>query len=927
MSGYSFIETEQKFQKKWEKDQIYSFDPSSDRKTFVIDTPPPTVSGSLHIGHAFSYIQTDIIARFQRMRGKNVFYPMGWDDNGLPTERRTQNLYAVKYDPKKSFDPSFQAEKAKPSQKRGRAEFRPISRENFIQLVRAQLKEDESEYKKFMQRLGLSVDWRLNWRTIEPLAQSLAQLSFLDLYKKGFVENRLSPVLWDTQFQTAVAQADTEDRPRQGFYWRITFKTADQRDEFAIATTRPEMLPACVAIAAHPEDDRYKKLLGRKALTPLFERQVPILPSTHADPEKGTGILMICTYGDMEDASFCQKHNLPVLSLIDEEGFLKGLLFDKEPFKSERPDQAQAFYSRLKALRAGQARLKIVDLLKEKKLLRGEPVSALQHIKFYEKGDFPLEILPKRQWYIKTLERRGELLRQGRKIKWHPPEMRKRYEQWVEALNQDWCISRQRPYGVPFPVWHLNDGLGQADYSRAVVPDKREFYHEKDLGRFMILGGYSPTEGKDYMEYITAPGGRLALPIDPFKQCPKGMSEGQRNRPGGFSADANVMDTWNVSSLTPYINSGWILNAERHEKLFPADLRPQSHEIIRTWAFYSIAKAWFHEKAIPWRSVVISGWALNPQRKKMSKSKGKTFKPDQIIKEYGVDSLRYWSGKARLGRDTVIDENSLKTGRRLVTKIFNAGRFVLSQAGDEPFNEERVLRRVATPLDRAWLAGLLEEKIQALKSLEDYRHALALEIIEKSFWSFCDNYLEMAKARAYQMKDRPEGISARSSLDYSLYLFLKLFAPYLPHITEELWQKRYVKESLSAQKSLYREERALQKIREELCNGGPSSFKPKSLLERAFLLLAQIRKAKTASGKSQAVALKSLQITAEPKFLREFALYREDMAKTVRVPVEAIALVEGDEKPEPSVQLVFEKDLAQDPKAAGDKSSGESLTR
>ena len=912
MSGYRFSEAEPKLQKKWEKDRIYSFDPSSTKKTFAIDTPPPTVSGSLHIGHIFSYTQTDIIARFQRMRGKNVFYPMGWDDNGLPTEKRAQNLYHIKCDPQKSFDPSFKAEKAKPS-KSHKQPLQAVSRENFIRLIRLQTQEDESAYKKFMQSLGLSVDWSLSWQTISPYAQSLAQLSFLDLYEKGFVENRLSPVLWDTQFQTAVAQADTEDRPREGFYYHIGFKTHDENpDEFVVATTRPEMLPACVAIAAHPDDERYKKLLGRHALSPLFERRVPILPSLHADPKKGTGILMICTYGDRDDAVFCQKRGLAVLPLIDETGFLKPVSFDKAPFSSLRPHKAKEFYTPLQGLRLLKARSKIASILKAENLLKADPKKSLQNIKFYEKGDFPLEILPKRQWYIKILERREELLQQGRKILWRPASMRKRYEQWVEALNQDWCISRQRPYGVPFPVWYRNDSSGRANYRHLILPDKKDFYCEKPPGPpGGIAGSASPSSSavRDDIKYATAFGrASLYRPVDPLREAPKTMEEGQRGKPGGFSAERDVMDTWNVSSLTPYINSGWILNTKRHKKLFPMDLRPQSHEIIRTWAFYSIAKAWLHEKSIPWKNIAVSGWALTNEKQKMSKSKGKSLQPARIIKDYSVDGLRYWAGKARLGQDTVLDENSLKTGRRLVTKIFNAGRFVLSQVETQDFNEESVLNCVTLPLDRAWLSALIDKKTRALENLEDYRHAEALEIIEKSFWSFCDCYLEMVKARAYQMKNQAEGSSAKAGLDYSLYLFLKLFAPYLPHIADEIWEKRYTRQSQSAHQSLYRPPSGLKKIRQKLCPEDDPRFQPESLLKNAFLLLGQIRKAKTTAGKSQAVPLKSLQITAPSKALGEWAFYREDLARAVRVPLQAISLIANEEAAPAGVKIVFQED-------------------
>ena len=639
MSQYNHIEAEKKYQKKWQEEQTYAYHSSSEKETFVIDTPPPTVSGSLHIGHIFSYTQTDILARFHRMLGKNVFYPMGWDDNGLPTEKRVQNLYAVQCDPKEAYDPSFKAEKVKQKN----LAYRPVSRKNFLEICKNQVLEDEIQYKNLWNHIALSVDWKQSYQSIGAYAQNLAQFSFLDLYKKNLVENRLSPVLWDTQFQTAVAQADVEDRPKPGFYYNIAF-FSEELGEFVISTTRPELLPACVAVAAHPEDDRYKKFFGKQAITPLFHRKVPIFPSSHADPEKGTGILMICTFGDMEDVAFCNKHKMPVLQLIDDEGCFMDIAFGKDPFQSSKAKWANSSYSHLKGLRVKQAREKIVDILKAKSHLRAEPKECLHNVKFYEKGDFPLEILPKRQWYVKILDHKEELLQQGRKINWYPPSMKKRYEQWIEGLNQDWCISRQRAYGVPFPVWYKIDDKGGTDYSQVMIPEITNVLNEKYIS-------FDPfkLEWKGGSELLP---NKPMGPVDPLRQTPQGFAEEQRNKAGGFIADSHVMDTWATSSLTPYINSGWLFNLERHKKLFPADLRPQAHEIIRTWAFYTIAKAYFHEKQIPWKNIAISGWVVAPNRSKMSKSKGNALTPENLMETYSADAVRYWSAKARLGQDT-----------------------------------------------------------------------------------------------------------------------------------------------------------------------------------------------------------------------------------------------------------------------------------
>ena len=932
MSKYKHLEVEQKHQKKWAEEQTYKYFSDSDKQTFVIDTPPPTVSGSLHIGHIFSYTQTDILARFHRMQGKNVFYPMGWDDNGLPTEKRAQKLYAVQCDPKKDYDPHFKAKKTTDK----KAIYKSISRRNFLEICAVQVLEDEAKYKKLWNHIALSVDWSQTYQTISPYAQSLAQVSFLDLYKKNLVENRLSPVLWDTQFQTAVAQADVENREKQGFYHNIVFKT-ESEEEFVISTTRPELLPACVAITAHPEDERYKKLFGQKALSPLFYKKIPVLPSPHTDPKKGTGILMICTFGDMEDAAFCLKHSLPVGQLIDEQGFFIDINFNKGFFKSEKVSEAKANYSHLIGLRVWQARKKIVEILKQKSFLKAEPKECLQNVRFYEKGDFPLEILLKRQWYVKILDHKEELLHQGQKIHWHPPSMRKRYERWVEGLNQDWCISRQRVYGVPFPVWYGLDFKGQRDYSRVIVPKKESLFADP-LGQ-----AHYP----DKLSYKTSSLiAKSSWPIDPLKQSPEGLKEEQRDKAGGWTAETDVMDTWATSSLTPYINSGWIFDKLKHKKLFPADLRPQAHEIIRTWAFYTMAKAYFHDKQIPWKNIAVSGWVLTPDKMKMSKSKGNALTPENLIKNYSADALRYWAAKAKLGQDSLYDENLFKTGKKLVTKIFNAGLFTFIQVKNSPWiNLKNHLKEITTPLDKSWIKSLLQTKAQAIDQLQNYKHSLALESIEKGFWLFCDNYLELVKARVYQLKDQPEGLSARRALDCSLYIFLKLFAPYLPYVTEELWQSRYLKESSSLHnstwlgksvldKTMSSLERSIKNERKQIRNQNkagrfsPILTKPayflalvtggvrkqrknissmsddsSSLLENAFFILEQARNQKSKQNKSLASSLKRLEITASSKHLKEFELYKEDIARASHVDPKNIVLIKKNHRAKITVQI------------------------
>lgn len=898
MARYNHLDIEKKHQNEWEDQQIYAYESPSQKESFIIDTPPPTVSGNLHIGHIFSYSQTDIIARFQRMQDKNVFYPMGWDDNGLPTEKRTQNLYNVQCDPQKDYDPVLKVEKEKKS-----SPIQRISRKNFLEICRKQVLEDEIQYKNLWKSIALSVDWNLNYQSISPYAQILAQMSFLDLYKKGYVENRLSPVLWDTQFQTAVAQADVEDREQKGFFHNIVF-TVVGGGEFVISSTRPELLPACVAVAAHPDDKRYKKFFGQKALVPLFHREVPIIPSPHAQPEKGTGILMICTFGDMEDVAFCRKQKLPTLTLIDEQGFFKDVSFHKVPFQSQKAEEATAFYSQLKGLRVLPARKKIVEILKEKNLLKGEPAECLQNVKFYEKGDFPLEILPKRQWYIKVLDHKENFLKQGSKIEWHPPSMKKRYEQWVEGLNQDWCISRQRAYGVPFPVWYSLDEKGNPDHSQPLLPE----FPQLEIQPSPSFSVKSSLE--DFQKTASLSG----WPIDPLKQAPEGFKEEQRDQRKGFQPDKDVMDTWATSSLTPYINSGWLLNPEKHGLLFPADLRPQAHEIIRTWAFYTIVKSYFHEKQIPWKNIAVSGWVVNPNKEKMSKSKGNALTPENLIKSYSADAVRYWSARARLGQDTLYDENLFKTGQRLVTKIFNASRFVQMQMDGSPYLDwHSSLQEITSPIDRAWIKELVQTKFYARECLQKYSHAMALESIEKTFWAFCDNYLELVKSRVYQLKDQKEGLSGKRALDYSLYTFLKLFAPYLPYVTEEIWQSRYRRESTSIHKALWKDSGDAYWEDKKASLFSLKAFikflkrKKKGIhLESAFFILDQIRSKKSQHNKSLASPLKRLELSASLSHLREFALYKEDIARASHVALEDIVTLNKGYLKQPVVKVTFE---------------------
>ena len=751
---YKANEAEIKWGEFWESQGVYKYNPEVSReKTFVIDTPPPTVSGSLHVGHVFSYTQTDVLARYQRMKGKNIFYPMGWDDNGLPTERRVQGLYGVRCNPVLPYKEGWEG-KASDKKKKNEEE---ISRKNFLEVCQKQTAEDEKKYEKLWRHLGLSLDWSQQYETINDRCRKVSQLSFLNLQNKNLVDYKESPTMWDTTFQTAVAQAEVEEREKGGFYHDIRFSVEGGGD-FVISTTRPELLGACVAVVAHPEDERYQSLFGKYAVTPLFNVKVPIMPAEHADKEKGSGILMVCTFGDIHDVEFWKKEGLPLRQVIEKEGTLAGVTYGTAKFPSEDIHKANEVSSQLKGLYVKQARKKVVELLSEEgsclatkgKALVGEPKPTQQFTKHYEKGDHPLEYISTRQWFIKVLDYKKELIEQGKKIKWHPETMFKRYEQWVEGLNQDWCISRQRFFGVPFPVWYPLDDQERPDYENPI-------YASEDR-----------------------------LPIDPLSEAPKGFTEDQRGRPNGFMGDPDVMDTWATSSLTPQISSHWGTDDKRHKSLFPADLRPQAHEIIRTWAFYTITKAWMHENEIPWKNIAISGWVVDPHKKKMSKSKGNIVTPEGLIEQYSSDALRYWATKAKLGSDTIYDENVFKIGQRLATKIFNASKFVFLQI-EEVEDKWLGLSNITEPVDREWVEKLNKVITDSTKNFDEFNYSGVLSQTEAAFWEFCDIYVELVKTRAYKLKDSKEGRSALATLSWTWKSFLKLFAPFLPYICEEVW--------------------------------------------------------------------------------------------------------------------------------------------
>ncbi|WP_072341956.1 valine--tRNA ligase [Actinomyces urinae] len=748
---------EEKWMTKWDERDVYAFDRETTRKeVYSIDTPPPTVSGSLHVGHVFSYTHTDTIARYQRMRGKNVFYPMGWDDNGLPTERRVQNYYGVRCDPSLPYQPGFKPPfegNAKSVKNRDQV---PISRKNFIELCLKLTAEDEKGFEELWRRLGLSVDWEHNYQTIGERAQRVAQAGFLRNLARGEAYQAEAPGLWDVTFQTAVAQAELEAREYPGFFHSFAFHGKD--GDVVIETTRPELLPACVALIAHPDDERYSGLFGTTVKSPGFNVEVPVLPHPMAEMDKGSGIAMCCTFGDLVDVQWWRELDLPMRSILEKDGRIQ--LGVPEWIVDEAGAQ---LFREIEGKTTFSAREAIVKHLADTGEMIGEPEPTMRNTNFFEKGDKPLEIVTSRQWYIrnggKEFTRPGakenlntELLERGEELAFHPDFMRVRYNNWVQGLNSDWLISRQRFFGVPLPLWYRIDEDGHVHYDDVLVPDESR------------------------------------LPIDPTIDVPEGYEEGQRNQPGGFAAEIDIMDTWATSSLSPQVAGGWLSDDELFEQVYPMDLRPQGQDIIRTWLFSTLLRAHLEFDGLPWKHAAISGWILDPDRKKMSKSKGNVVTPMGLLDKHGSDAVRYWAASARLGTDAAFDEGQMKIGRRLAIKLLNASKFALTM-GQGADLDLRPLN-VTEDLDRAVLAQLHEVVKTATEAMENYDHTRALEATEKFFWTFCDDYLELVKERAYNRDGKwtpSQALSARSALAITVDTVVRLFAPFLPFAAEEVW--------------------------------------------------------------------------------------------------------------------------------------------
>ena len=806
---------EGKWGNSWVQNKTFAFDKTAAKENvYSIDTPPPTVSGSLHVGHVFSYTHTDLIARYQRMTGKKVFYPIGWDDNGLPTERRVQNYFGVRCEPTLPFDAKFVAP-SEPSEKQI-----PISRKNFVELCEKLTLEDEKVFESLFQTLGLSIDWNYTYQTIDKRARTVSQRAFLRNLKRGEAYQAEAPTLWDVTFRTAVAQAELEDRERPGAFHKIGFKKQNGENVY-IETTRPELLPSCVALVANPDDDRYKELFGKTVITPLFGVEVPVVAHQLADPEKGSGIAMICTFGDLTDVIWWREFDLPTRGLIGWDGRIV----------AENPewlttDKAKQTFEKIVGKTSHTAREVLVAELKESGDLVGDPKPITHAVKFFEKGDKPLEIVTTRQWYIRNggrdQELRTKLLKRGSELKWHPEYMKVRYENWVEGLNGDWLISRQRFFGVPLPLWYKLDADGNPDYEQIIVPEENQ------------------------------------LPIDPQSEAPVGFDESQRNKPNGFMGDPDVMDTWATSSLTPQIAGSWELDNDLFNLIFPMDLRPQSHEIIRTWLFSTVVRSHLEENSLPWKNASISGWILDPDRKKMSKSKGNVVTPIDLLEEYGSDAVRYWAAMGRPGTDTAFDTGQMKIGKRLAIKLLNASKFSLSL--NATLNNADVTQAV----DHALLNKLAQVVETATTSFEKYDYTRALEVAETFFWAFTDDYVELVKERTYGNQGEVAANSARAALGITTHTLLKLFAPFIPFVTEEVW-------SWWQEGSIHLQ--SWPKSSEIITNKSTGI----DALNNVTWILSEVRKVKTENKQSMKAEVKTLEIWAQADVIEQVKDAQKDL--------------------------------------------------
>ncbi len=777
--------SEKNWQEFWQTEKINKYDPESKKTIYSIDTPPPTVSGKIHIGHIFSYTQAEVIARFKRMQGYNVFYPFGFDDNGLPTERLVEKEIG-----KKAAD---------------------MPRKEFTELCMTITEKYREEFKTLWKSIGISADWDLEYSTISPYVRKMSQKSFLELYKKGLIIKKTAPALWDIEVQTSIAQAEIDDKEMDSYFHDLKF-TLENGDTLVIATTRPELLPACVAVFVNPDDDRYKSIVGQKATTPLGV-EVNIMTDNKVSIDKGSGAVMCCTYGDETDLYWAKTYNLPEKIIIGPDGKIKDSMVEE-----------------MNGLYVSKARPLMVEKLKEMgALLNSKHI--MHTVKVYERTGRPIEIIPVSQWFIRTLDFKDRLLANADKINWYPDYMKRRYTDWVENLKWDWCVSRQRFFGVSVPVWY-----------------------SKKTGEMIF-----PDESQ--------------LPVDTISDKPLNLPEGHTY--DDIFPDTDVLDTWATSSITPEINAHWGENHPLADKLLPMDLRPQAHDIIRTWALYTIIKSELHHEDIPWENIMISGHVLFKKGEKISKSKDqKMLTPEELISKYSADAVRFWACRASLGKDVQFDEKEILNGKKLVTKLWNASNFTMMNIGTYDFSTKLDFDKLE--MSDKWILMRAKETAQKMvSSLDKFEFGVAMTEFEKFFWhDFCDNYLEMVKDRIYKPEKYENGEAKKLSAQYALFKTLgaitKMVAPYLPHIAEEIYQEYFAKVENS--KSVH-----VSQFPVNLIDYVAHTENIYSTIEKVFEVIEGVRKFKTDNKIRLGEEIKSVDISAPAENLAILKCFADDI--------------------------------------------------
>jgi valyl-tRNA synthetase len=699
---YNAQEKEEKWLNYWKENEVYKFKPDG-RKVYSIDTPPPTVNGKIHIGHIFSYSQTEMVARYKRLRGYNIFYPFGFDDNGLPSERLVE-----KEQGKKAHE---------------------IGREEFAKLCYETTDKYENDFKDLFSKMGVSTDWNIAYKTVSQSTIKISQLSFLDLIEKQHCYHKESPALWCNECLTSIAQAELETKTIKTTFNYINFTTVEDKETFTIATTRPELLPAIVCVFVNPNDENHKHLIGKHASIPVINVEVPIRADEKVAIDKGTGVVMCCTFGDQTDIEWWKKYNLPLKNIFTNDG----RIIENVPNYG--------------GLKIKEARKRIIEDLQNGGFV--VKTEDLEHeVQTHERCGKEVEYSVMKQWFVDIMNHKDDFIKIGNEINWYPEHMHNRYNEWVENIMWDWCISRQRYFGVPFPVWYC-----------------------KDCGK--------PIFAK-----------KEDLPVNPLVDSPKEICSCGCEE---FIPEKDVMDTWATSSVTPLINMKYCEEDNYEDILKPMSLRTNASEIIRTWDFYTIVKSFYHFGKKPWDSVMISGFVMANKGEKISKSKGNSkIEPTDLINQYSSDAIRYWAGSGRLGTDIVFSEETLLRGKKLINKIWNVSKFVemhLEDYEDKDFTDFEYIDK--------WILGKYQEVEKGfLKYLDEYEVGLSLNHIEKFFWNFCDNYIEIVKHRLYRPEEFGElaRYSGQKTCYMILYKLLQNFSIFFPFITEEIYQELFHKE-------------------------------------------------------------------------------------------------------------------------------------